>query len=334
MRDLIEAPDLTAFTDNGGSTFTVRSAAGAELVLDEVDTRRNTRDDWERFSLLFRGPTEERVDGGIHRVDHPRLDVFDMNLRPVQTMDPDPDTTHYQATFNRHVPNREPSRPTAEADTSRRGFFGKLVAALGGAGLVGGLFGGDTARAESRTARLGPTDNHYIGEIITAGFERVPPNWAPCDGRLLQITQNQTLYALLGIDYGGDGQNTFGLPDLRGRVPINQGQGDGLSPRRMGDTGGQEQVALGSDHIPSHSHGPSLPVSTDEADATAPDGNTLGVQPNARGTVPLYNDAGNRDGSIPVNSSSVGGGRSHDNMPPFQTVNYIIALQGVFPPRR
>jgi len=336
MRDLIEAPDLTAFADNEGSTFTVRSAAGAELVLDEVDTRRNTRDDWERFSLLFRGPTEERFDSGIHRVDHPRLDTFDMDLRPVQTMNPDPDTTHYQATFTRHVPDREPGRPpveSAEADTSRRGFFGKLAAALGGAGLVGSLFGRETAQAESREARLGPTNNHYIGEIITVGFDYAPQGWALCDGQLLPISQNSALFALLGTQYGGDGRTTVGVPDLRGRVPIHRGGGDGLTFRRMGDTGGQEQVALGSDHIPSHSHGPSLPVSTDEADATAPDGNTLGVQPNARGTVPLYNDAGNRDGSIAVNSSSVGGGRSHDNMPPFQTVNYIIALQGVFPTR-
>lgn len=336
MRDLIDAPDLNAFASNEGSTFTVHTAADAELVLDEVDTRRNTRDDWERFSLHLRGPADDPVESGIHRIDHPRLDAFDMNLRPVQTMDPDPETMHYQATFNRHVPDREPSRPyseSAEANPSRRGFFGKLAAALGGAGLVGSLFGGDTARAESREARLGPTGNHYFGEIITVGFNYTPRGWAFCDGQLLPIAQNSALFALLGTDYGGDGRTTVGLPDLRGRVPIHSGQGDGLSPRSMGDEGGQEQVALDSDHIPSHSHNPSLSVSTDDADATAPDGNTLGVQPSSRGTVPLYNDTGNRDGSISVDSSPVGGGRSHDNMPPFQTVNYIIALEGNFPPR-
>ena len=336
MRDLIDAPGLAAFANNENSTFTVRSADDAELVLDTVDTPHNTREDWERFSLLLRGPANNPVESGIHRVDHPRLDAFDMNLRPVQTMDPDPETMHYQASFNRHVPDREPSRPYTEPkekNTSRRGFFGTLAAALGGAGLVGSLFGSGTARAESGEERLGPTSNHYIGEIITAGFNYAPPGWALCDGQLLPIQQNQALFTLLQTQFGGDGLTSVGLPDLRGRVPIHQGQGDGLSRRRMGDAGGQEKVTLDSDQIPSHSHDSSLPVSTDEADATTPDGNTLGVQPNSRGTVPLYNDTGNRDGSIAVDSSPVGGGRSHNNMPPFQTVNYLIALSGVYPPR-
>ncbi len=336
MRDLVDAPCLSAFADSEGSTFTLRTADDAELVLDEVDTRRNTRDDWERFSLLLRGPSDEHVESGIHRVDHPRLDAFDMNLRPVQTMDPDPETMHYEATFTRHVPDRKPSRPhagSAEANTSRRGFFGKLAAAIGGAGLVGSLSGSDTARAGSREAGLGPPDNHYIGEIITVGFNYAPRGWALCDGQLLPISQYNALFSLLGTAYGGDGQTDFGLPDLRGRVPINQGEGDGLTRRGMGDEGGHEQVTLDSAHIPSHSHSPSLPVSTDEAGATAPDGNALGVQPSSRGTVPFYNDAGNRDGSMSVDSSTVGGGTAHDNMPPFQTVNYIIALQGLYPTR-
>lgn len=335
MRDLIDAPDLAAFADTEGSAFTVRSAAGAELVLDEVDTRRNTRDDWERFTLLFRGPTEKRFESGIHRVDHPRLDAFDMDLRPVQTMNPDPDVMHYQATFNRHVPDREPHRSFREADTSRRGFFGKLAAAVGGAGLFGSLFGSETARAESRGAMAGDTMgvDPFVGEIILFGGNFAIRDYAECNGQLLNIAQNQALFSLLGSIYGGDGRSTFGLPDLRGRVPLHRGQSSGTSLRRLGDTGGQEQVTLGTGQIPSHNHGSSLPVSTDEADATTPGGNTLGVQPNSRGTVPVYDGSGGTGGSMTVDSNDVGSGAAHDNMPPFAVVSYQIALVGTFPSR-
>ena len=136
MRDLIDAPDLDAFADNDGSTFTVRSADDAELVLDEVDTQRNTHDDWERFTLLFHGPSDQRVDGGIHRLDHSRLGAFDTDLRPTHVLAPDSDARYYQSTFTRHVPNREPNRPYHGPTESRRGFFGRVAAALGGIGIL------------------------------------------------------------------------------------------------------------------------------------------------------------------------------------------------------
>jgi microcystin-dependent protein len=340
MRDLIDAPALDAFANNEGSAFTVRSADNAELVLNEVDTRLNTREDWERFTLLFRGPAEKQFDGGIHRIDHPRFDAFDMDLRPVQTMNPDPDTMHYQATFTRHVPDREPSRPHANAadeKTSRRGFFGKLAAAAGGAGLLGSLFGSDTARAEEPHGATGlPGSDPCFGEIRAFGFDYAPQDFAICRGQLLAITQNTSLYSLLGTQYGGDGRSTFGLPDLQGRTPIGQGNAPGRANRLMGQSGGQETVTLSANEIPSHDHtlDATLPVSSSEADATTPDGNVLGVQPSSRGTVPVYN-TGSGNGSMSVNTQmgSTGGGQSHDNMPPFQVVNYCIALFGIFPSR-
>lgn len=338
MRDLIDAPRLNAFADNEGSTFTVRSADDVELVLNEVDTRFNIREDWERFTLLFRGPAEEQFEGGIHRINHARFDAFDMDLRPVQTMDPDPDTMHYQATFNRHVPDRDPSRPFAgpgDEKTSRRGFFGKLAAAAGGAGLLGALFGSKSAKADtrSRTAGLPTSDSVYIGEIMATGFDYAPQQYAVCRGQLINIAQNNALFALLGTRYGGDGQTTFGLPDLQGRVPVGWGNGSGRIARAMGDSGGTEQVTLSTGQIPSHDHSPELPVSTAEGDATTPDGNTLGAQPSARGTVPVYDSSGGTGGSMAVNSDAKGGNGPHDNMPPFQVVNYCIALQGIFPAR-
>ena len=337
MRDLIDAPDLAAFAGNEGSTFTVRSAEDAELVLDDVDTRRNPHEDWERFTLCLRGPAREQVESGLHRIDHPRLDAFDMTLNPVQTLDPDPDVMHYQATFNRHVPDRAPHRPYAEEKTSRRGFFGTLAAAMGGAGLLGTLFGASSAQADpSRDATgLPESGSAYLGEIMAAAFTYAPQDWANCDGQVLPIAQNNALFSLLGTTYGGDGRTTFAIPDLRGRVPIHRGQSSNTSVRTLGETGGTEQVTLSTDQIPSHDHSPILPVSTAEGDATTPEGNTLGAQPDARGTVPIYDGSGGTGGSMTVDSNTVGGSRAHNNMPPFQTIRYCICVGGnfIYPPR-
>lgn len=332
MRDLIAAPDLASFARNEGSVFTVRSASDVEIVLDEVEARPAPGNEWERFTLAFSGPVAERFESGIHRIDHPRLDAFDMDVRPVQTMHATPDRIHYQATFTRATPGDTASGP--QADTSRRGFFGKLATALGGAGLLGGLVGGGAAQAAPQeTASQGARSSEpYIGEIILFGGTFAIRGYAECNGQLLAISQNSALFSLLGTVYGGDGRTTFGLPDLRGRAPLHRGQGAGLSNRRLGETGGAEQVTLNTNDLPNHTHAAALPVSTDAADATAPSGNVLGVQPDARGTVPVYS-TGNRDASMPVTMGATGNSQAHNNMPPFAVVSYQIALLGLFPSR-
>jgi len=333
MRDLVDAPDLNAFASNEGSTFTVHTAADAELVLNEVDTIHNTHNDWEQYTLIFKGPSDDQVESGLHRVDHPRLDAFDMNLQPVQTMDPDPETMHYQASFNRHVPDREPSRPNAEATSSRRGFLGKLAAALGAGGLFGGVAGASDSQASTNaTAGSDP----FIGGMSLVPYTFAPRGWAFCNGELLAISQYNALFSLIGSNYGGDGRTTFGLPNLEGRMPIHAGQGPGGNAYRLGDSGGTSAVSLSESEIPPHDHSLNvrLPVSSSEADATTPAGNALGAQPSSRGTVPVYSTgSADSDMSAAGDVGSTGGGRSHTNMPPYTVVHFIIALQGIYPSR-
>lgn len=338
MRDLIEAPDLDAFASTEGSSFTVRTAEDTELVLAEVDTTHNTHDHWERFTLFFRGPADERVETGIHRFGHPRHDAFDLSVTPVWTAEPNPEEIHYQANLSRHVPDREPHRPYRESATSRRGFLGRVAAALGGAGLLGHLFGADAAQAKSSRALRDDQDESMMGSIqlwpVSYSNVEQPRNWEFCDGRVKQIINNQPLFSLIGTTYGGDGQQTFALPDLRQRMPIGSsgmGTASGLTQRPLGEKGGQENVSLSTDELSPHGHAPSLPVSTEEADAKTPDGNVLGVQPASRGTVPLYDSSSPTNGSMIVNSSDVGSGNAHDNMPPFLALNFIICVNGVYP---
>lgn len=153
-----------------------------------------------------------------------------------------------------------------------------------------------------------------------------PRGWAFCDGQLLAVSQNDALFSLLGTIYGGDGRTTFGLPDLRGRIPIHAGDGPGLSPRRLGSKGGAEQVTVTVNQLPSHTH--RLRASTDLAAEETPQGNLTGQTETllyGRET-PLANMAA---GSI----GGVGGSQSHTNLMPFLCVHFIIALFGIYPSR-
>lgn len=160
----------------------------------------------------------------------------------------------------------------------------------------------------------------FLAEIMIVGFNFPPRGWAFCDGQILPINQNQSLYSLLGTTYGGDGQTSFALPELRGRVPIHLGNGF-----QWGHKGGDESVALTSAEIPSHTH--TVSASTSPADAPISSGNVLASANN------VYHDATNVTALHPSTAGTTGGGQGHENMSPYLAVNFCIALQGLFPSR-
>lgn len=169
--------------------------------------------------------------------------------------------------------------------------------------------------------------NPFLGEIRMAGFNFAPIGWAYCRGQLLSIAQNDALYALIGTTYGGDGITTFGMPDLQGRVPINQGQGPGLSNYVMGQSAGTESVTLVTGQIPFHSH--PVVASSTGARSASPGGNLLGS-----GEADIYTHDGAN--TVPLAAGVIaasGGNQPHENMQPYLCINFIIALAGIFPSR-
>jgi microcystin-dependent protein len=172
----------------------------------------------------------------------------------------------------------------------------------------------------------------YVGEIRMFAFSRIPTNWALCDGSLLSIAQYQILYTVIGTTFGGDGVNSFGLPDMRGRLPIHQGQGLGLSPYVMGQRSGSETVTLSTPQIPSHTH--AIYATTNNVSTNTP-GNQLlpGALTN---TDTMYATGLNGASSIAMQSNTVSnapvaGNQPHDNTMPTLTVSFCIALNGIFP---
>lgn len=161
----------------------------------------------------------------------------------------------------------------------------------------------------------------FLAEIRIFGFNFAPRNWAMCDGQILPINQNQSLYSLLGTTYGGDGRTTFALPDLRGRAPLHEGPGFGL-----GSKSGVENVALSVAQIPGHTH--QLNATSNPADQNDPDGQVLAATVDDR-YAPAA-DLVNAASSSVVNGGS---GQAHDNMQPTLVLNFCIALQGLFPSR-
>jgi microcystin-dependent protein len=165
----------------------------------------------------------------------------------------------------------------------------------------------------------------YVGEIRMFAGNFAPAGWRFCDGALLPISENEILFQLIGTTYGGDGQSTFRVPDLRGRVPVHQGAGSGLSTRTMGENGGVEEVTLTQQQIPIHTH-PLIGTETISNDAT-PASNV----PAQTSTFDFYQSTGGGGAMAPQSISPVGGSQPHDNMQPFLCVNYIISLFGIFP---
>ncbi|WP_088307251.1 phage tail protein [Novosphingobium sp. B 225] len=176
----------------------------------------------------------------------------------------------------------------------------------------------------------------YIGEIRLFGGNFNPRGWMRCYGQLIAIADYNALFALIGTTYGGDGITTFGLPDLRGRIPVHQGTGPGLSNRVIGERAGVETVTLTSNQIPLHTH---TPVATTAAgNVTVPGPTVIPAKPvDTISTPTLYVVPGTSTvvpGAMAGTSiSSVGQGQPHDNMMPNQTLNYIIAVEGIFPSR-
>lgn len=166
----------------------------------------------------------------------------------------------------------------------------------------------------------------FIGEIKIIGANFAPVGYAFCDGQLLAIATYTALFTLLGTTYGGDGQTTFALPDLRGRVPLHQGTGSGLSPRVIGSQSGVEAVTLSAAQMPTHTH----PVSATNVVATKTDPANNVWAYDGGGATACYSASPNASMSAAALTPS-GGSQPHDNMQPYLGINYIIALEGIFP---
>jgi microcystin-dependent protein len=168
----------------------------------------------------------------------------------------------------------------------------------------------------------------FLGEIRMFGGNFAPLGWALCEGQLLPISQNTALFSLLGTTFGGNGTTTFGLPDLRGRVPISFGQGPGLSAYVMGAMGGSENVTILATQMPAHNHQVSA-VTGAQGTSSHPNGQYMA----SSGSAVIYNN-GSPDSTMNQGMiQATGGNQPHSNIQPYLCVNFIIALQGIYPSR-
>lgn len=170
----------------------------------------------------------------------------------------------------------------------------------------------------------------FVAEIRIFPFNFAPKGWAWCDGQLLPLSQNTALFSLLGTTYGGNGKSNFALPDLQGRAPMHPGQGPGLSLHDLGETGGSETVTLLESEIPSHSH--KLRANSDIGELQIPTSTrSLARSQNATAYQSVTNQ--NLTAMSGQKLAPAGGDQPHNNMMPYLTFYFCIALQGVFPPR-
>ncbi len=166
----------------------------------------------------------------------------------------------------------------------------------------------------------------FVGEIRMFAGNFAPRGWAFCDGQLLPVSQNDSLFTLLGTIYGGDGRTTFGLPDARGRIPLHAGTGPGLSARRLGSKSGAEKETLTTNQLASHTH--DWNANTAPATGSAPQGKVTADSAPISKYEP-QNPTVNRAATI----QNTGGGRSHNNLMPTLCIHFIIALFGIYPSR-
>ena len=172
----------------------------------------------------------------------------------------------------------------------------------------------------------------FVAEIRIFPFGFAPFGWASCNGQLVPISQNTALFSLIGTYFGGNGVTTFALPNLQGAVPVDQGAGPGLTPRDIGESGGTAQVTLNSTEVPQHGHG--LQASPHQATLNAP-GPQAALGRSAPGFI--YTTPGNAGTPQPLAAGALGnpegGNQPHNNLMPYLTLNFCIALQGVYPAR-
>ena len=167
----------------------------------------------------------------------------------------------------------------------------------------------------------------FIGEIRMFAGNFAPRSWAFCDGQLLAISQNDALFSLLGTIYGGDGRTTFGLPDMRGRIPLHLGSGPGLTTRQIGRKAGEETVTVTASQVASHTH--SYQASSDGGNETDPSGNVVCNSSSIKMFIEDPPDVSMATTAI----ANTGGSQSHTNLMPFLCVHFIIALFGIYPSR-
>ncbi|KAA3650177.1 MAG: phage tail protein [Proteobacteria bacterium] len=167
----------------------------------------------------------------------------------------------------------------------------------------------------------------FVGEIRMFAGNFAPRGWAFCDGQLLAISQNDALFSLLGTIYGGDGRTTFGLPDMRGRIPNHAGHGPGLSDRRLGAKYGMEQESLTVNQLPSHNH--PFQVSSAAGTQSNNENQFLATSSNVR----VYRPVAANTSLEPTAITNTGSSQPHNNMMPFLCINFIIALVGIYPSR-
>lgn len=199
----------------------------------------------------------------------------------------------------------------------RRRFLGRALAAAAAATLPWWV-----RRSEAEVQSTEP----YLGEIMLISFGFAPRHWALCNGQLLPIIQNQALFSLLGTTYGGNGQTTFALPDLRGRVAIHHGQGPGLSSRTLGERAGEQAHTLTVLELPAHTH--VARASSAAGTSAAPSGAVVPARNPAQ--IPEWGATASTTMGPGV-IAAAGGSQAHQNLQPYLTLNYVIALQGIFP---
>jgi microcystin-dependent protein len=171
----------------------------------------------------------------------------------------------------------------------------------------------------------------FLAEVRMFGGNFAPRGWALCNGQLMSISQNTALFSLLGTTYGGDGRVTFGLPNLQGTAPMQQGQGAGLSFRSLGETGGEPNVTLLQSEMPMHTH--TVNAYDGSGEVTTPNGAFWASAMIGRVGTNMYSNAAPNQVMNPMSTTITGGSQPHNNMPPYLTVTFIIALQGIFPQR-
>ena len=171
----------------------------------------------------------------------------------------------------------------------------------------------------------------FLAEIRIFPYTFAPRGWALCNGQLMAISQNTALFSLLGTNYGGNGVTNFGLPNFQGSAPVHQGQGPGVSPRSLGESGGSDHVTLISTEMPAHSHGLRA-HGADFGDVNAPSSAVV-LAKSQGGAIYSSVTNQNRVNVAPNAIAAAGGNQPHNNLPPYLTLTFCIALQGIYPPR-